>query len=244
MASQDRWSEIPWRRLTAEGLAIVTGILLAFGIDAWWADQQDKAEERVALKALREEFADNIDTLRKAQEIHENLAETGDHLNQLLLNAALNETIQVADSLLYVLIVYRTPDVATGSLNTLLASGKIGIIRDRAVQQALAGWPAVVEEAVEEEELVRDYVIKQLIPGLAGHADLTGVMAARTRSGLVTGKAFDLTGKRYSVQVNATTRALIGQRAFLGRLVISASNGRLNEAERILDLIDSALGRN
>ncbi len=233
--------KVPWLRVFVEGAVIVGSILLAFGIDAWWEERQERKEERVALEALRQEFVNNIEVLRDTQRIHVDLAETADRLNELLLNAALGETIQVADSLLYVLIVYRTPDVAMGTLNTLLASGRIGIIHDRVIQQALAGWPAVVQEAVEEENLIRDYIVEELIPGLAGHADLTGVMAARTTFGLISGNAFDLTGERYAVQVDAESRTLVGQRAFLGRLVISASHARLSEAGRILTLIESGL---
>ena len=31
-----------WRRFVAEAVVIVASILLAFGIDAWWADVQDQ----------------------------------------------------------------------------------------------------------------------------------------------------------------------------------------------------------
>jgi hypothetical protein len=117
----------------------------------------------------------------------------------------------------------------------------MGIIRDREIQQALAAWPAIAEEASEEENLIRDFIVGDVIHGLAGHVDLTGVMLARTEFSLTSGRAFDLSGEEYTVNVNDTSRALIGQRAFLGRLVINASQSRLEEAKRILGMIDLAL---
>ena len=44
---------IPWPRILAEGVAIVVSILLAFGIQAWWEDSQDRAEGMEAAE-LRE----------------------------------------------------------------------------------------------------------------------------------------------------------------------------------------------
>ena len=228
-------------RLLAEGAVIVISILLAFGIDAWWADRQGRAEEQLALEALRQEFIFNIDLLQEAHVIQLDLMQKADRLNRLLLDADDGATINVADSLLYVLVVYRTPDVAMGSLNTLLASGQIGIIRNAEIQRALAGWPARVDGTVEQEVLIRDFMVDALIPGLIGHADLTGVMTARMTHGLTTGNAFELTGREYAVLVDDVSRTLVGQRAFLARLLLPASENRIIEAERILRLIEDQL---
>ncbi len=52
-------SNIAWGRLVAESAAIVVSILLAFTIDAWWADRKDRVEEVRILEALKAEFEDN-----------------------------------------------------------------------------------------------------------------------------------------------------------------------------------------
>jgi hypothetical protein len=40
---------VPWLRIFVEGVVIVTSILLAFGIDAWWDGKQDRQGEREVL---------------------------------------------------------------------------------------------------------------------------------------------------------------------------------------------------
>ena len=45
-------SGIAWKRLIVEGAAIVISILLAFWIDAWWAEQQTINQERAILAPL------------------------------------------------------------------------------------------------------------------------------------------------------------------------------------------------
>jgi hypothetical protein len=52
---------IQWIRLSVEASAIVASILLAFAIDAWWAEQQDRRAENEVLNRLHEEFTLNRD---------------------------------------------------------------------------------------------------------------------------------------------------------------------------------------
>ena len=49
---------IPWNRLVVEAAAIVVSILLAFAIDAWWDDRQQRNEEQTILKALLDDLHD------------------------------------------------------------------------------------------------------------------------------------------------------------------------------------------
>ena len=48
--------QVPWLRLLAEGFAIVVSILLAFGIQAWWEDRQERAVETALLTGLVEDL--------------------------------------------------------------------------------------------------------------------------------------------------------------------------------------------
>ena len=57
MATQRKMNRtIPWLRVAIEGLVIVSSILLAFGIDAWWDERQEHREEQQILQDLQEEF--------------------------------------------------------------------------------------------------------------------------------------------------------------------------------------------
>ena len=56
-------SEIPWNRIGIEAIAIVGSILLAFAIDAWWAERLERADEEVQLDRIRTEFSTNIERI-------------------------------------------------------------------------------------------------------------------------------------------------------------------------------------
>ena len=47
---------IPWITITVEAVAIVLSILMAFAIDAWWAEKKENDVEQVALLALSSDF--------------------------------------------------------------------------------------------------------------------------------------------------------------------------------------------
>ena len=48
-----KFREVPWVRIGVESVTIVASILLAFGIDAWWAARQERQAELLILQQLR-----------------------------------------------------------------------------------------------------------------------------------------------------------------------------------------------
>lgn len=54
---------IPWRRVAAEGLMIVTSILLAFGIDAWWEGRRELSRLVGLERSLDVDFRETLAVL-------------------------------------------------------------------------------------------------------------------------------------------------------------------------------------
>ena len=50
--------QVPWLRVFVEGVVIVGSILMACGIEAWWAESKERAEEQNLLTALHSELTD------------------------------------------------------------------------------------------------------------------------------------------------------------------------------------------
>ena len=51
--------DIPWIRIAAEATAVLVSILLAYAIDAWWAERLERIAGREELSRLYDEFASN-----------------------------------------------------------------------------------------------------------------------------------------------------------------------------------------
>lgn len=230
-----------WRRFVAEGVVIVASILLAFGIDAWWADVQDRKEEGLILRALDTEFRENMAEFQAVHGVHARYAQELEELVGLVVSQPDGSVLQVGDSQLRPLISFRTADPATGTLSTLLASGRIDLIRDEELQQALAGWPAVVEDVAEDERLVRDFVHGQFVTGIVSELDVGRLLVnwSQLGAGGATTRVSDV--GQLSLRVSPNSRAMIGERYHLAQLVVSQSSDRLEAGDAILSMIDRAI---
>lgn len=229
-----------WRRTVAEGVVIVASILLAFGIDAWWADVQERKEEEVVLRALETEFRENLAELRAVHDVQARYAQELGELVSLVVSQPEGSSLQVEDSELRPLISFRTADPATGTLSTLLASGRIDLIQSEELQQALAGWPAVVEDVAEDERLVRDFVHGQLVTGIVEDLDVGRLLVNWSQLGAAGATVRGGEGGKLALRVSSTSRALIGERYHLARLLLSQSSDRLEAGDAVLSMIEQA----
>ena len=230
-----------WMRFMMESIVIVGSILFAFGIDAWWQEHLERDEELVALSALREEFASNLTRFRAAHDIHASAAEDVNGLLRKINSLPQDCWIEVTDTTLVSLTTFLTREAASGTLNTLLAGGKIDLIQNSELQQVLAEWPSVLEDAEEDEVTVRNFVVNRLIPGLAGYTDLSTFLARRNSQPLATGEAFEPGKTTQQLQVNSETRTIISERHFLSQLQLRSSERRVDVAESTLELLENQL---
>jgi|GEM_PF-3287463 len=76
--------DVPWKRLTAEGMAIIVSILLAFGIDAWWEDRQQQHDETVLLQAILDDLTEKRSRLAYDRRYNQAILESA----RTLVNAA------------------------------------------------------------------------------------------------------------------------------------------------------------
>jgi hypothetical protein len=133
-----------WRNALRDILLIVTSILIAFMLDAWWSNTQDRRNLRRHLAALEYEFADVSRTLRSNRvSITSATAATRSILQEM--GSAKPQSF--ADSL--AALINKSYDVSVvasqgGALSTILNSGDIRLVRDDSLAYLLAQWPVNV----------------------------------------------------------------------------------------------------
>ena len=156
-------NRIQWRRTAAEGAAIVVSILLAFAIDAWWEERQDRQEEQRILLGLQLEFA----------AIEEQLA---DHRNQLLhdldslralidvIEGRAEVTPEILDNALLDMMRPLTSDIANGTLHALLGSGQLELLSNRNLRQNLVDWESVMGEVWDDQHAHAKIIYEVHVP--------------------------------------------------------------------------------
>lgn len=155
-----------WGILFLEMALIVLSILIAFALDAWWDERVQQKEERSQLESLRDEL---ITSRTSLDGIIQSVLEQGENVDKLvgLLKNAESDPVIVPNALLGSVVSWRTSDVSISTLESLRASGNIGVITNPELRKALVGFPAVVHDVQEDEEIGRDFVEYVLSPALA-----------------------------------------------------------------------------
>ncbi len=132
----------------AEFGLIVVGVLVALLAESWWSEREDREAERQILVDAVAEFRENleildadiaknsvvIDTLLEIENMSDTrlLALTDDEASELF---AIEKQIDAAF------------DPAMGSIDALVRSGDIRLIRDRTLRHHLARWSALLTRA-------------------------------------------------------------------------------------------------
>jgi len=134
--------EIPWKRISVEAAAVVVSILLAFSIDAWWEDLQDRKEESELLTDLINEFEANRDRLMEVTESHRIRSE---RLRILIEDTDAESSTLTADDLDTLADQVLTNPIFTaerGVMERALSGNGLSSIEDSHLRASLAGfWP-------------------------------------------------------------------------------------------------------
>jgi hypothetical protein len=235
-----RANDIAWRRFLIEAGVIVASILLAFGIDAWWENRQTYQWQLTQLSELRNEFAENQAQLSSMAKSHDAIASYAQAIAEKGRLKGVGETLALKGNELSALITWRTSDIATGSLETLLASGRLNDIQNGDIRRALAAWPTRVSDAQEDENLARDFVESTVVPGLLGDGVLVPAYRGRPYPGRQPRAGFD--EQTHTIKVTTELIELATIRSVHSLMAGGSIRDLELEARRILDLLDAELG--
>lgn len=179
-------SRIPWPRIFAEAVAIVVSILLAFGIQAWWAFRQDRAAEREIIGRLITDV--QADTLGIDQGLGA-IAEKEARLSRV--DSVLREPGaspkdpvgflgDVAGAAVYGWNQYVPRSV---TFDELLGSGEFALIRDSGLREELSNYYHEQDGAqnrIDERETEFPAVSYELVPRSSEFEVASGLSLAET----------------------------------------------------------------
>lgn len=164
-------------RIVGELVLITTSILLAFSLEAWWAERSSQREFTEVIEAVRVEFAGARDELDRARTVHAGTAETLTAALELMGPGASEAH---GDSLLalWPKIRFTSTDPPQGVLVNALARGDVAALDAGQLRAALSSWPSKLEDYLATEEMYEDaldhvrMVASRLSPIPAGSGDI------------------------------------------------------------------------
>lgn len=154
MNQRARWGDP--RALLVESLVVISSILIAFALDAWWEQQGEEAREQAVLEGVLEDLRANqrqrearIDLGRRSLAARTTLVEA-------LESGPRDGRVVVADTVAAAALIFPTCDPLTSALDGLLASDGFAGLTDIEVQRRLAEWRQMYDEIHEDQELMLD----------------------------------------------------------------------------------------
>lgn len=151
-------------RLFVEGIVIVLSILLAFAIDAWWDERQERIEEADILLGLQHEFVGNREELQRRITLHSEIMLA---IKELLVASRQGywdlENLTV-DEAIGRLVSPPTSDLGSGVLDAMINAGRIEVLSNRDLQVKLAAWNSVFDEVHDDEVMNRAIVFELIVP--------------------------------------------------------------------------------
>lgn len=225
-------------RYAGEFAIIVASILVAFGLDAWWESRLQVEETAAQLATLHDEFTANREDLAVLRNRLEGLRVAVVSLlprispgAELLPLDKLNEMMDRSFRLSVI-------ELGTGSVQALLASGRLAMIPDPELQALLAAWPAQTAKLARQSRLLeenREEIIEYLhdkVPTLE-IAQNTGQMKRYPRS--------DFTVNSAVVQRDMRLEGMFGNRGMMIEDTDQIVIGLMERSERIIERIDALL---
>jgi hypothetical protein len=237
--------DIPWIRIAAEATAVLVSILLAFAIDAWWAERLERIAEREELSRLYDEFASNrerIDNRVSSGGMMHRPREAALRLSELLDTAIKSgsETILVPDVAIAVLIGTATFEADSPVLDSLIRSGRIEIIENRAVVNAIAVWERSLRNTAEQQQATRRFVVDQLLPVFAANNNIQHVLLNQLAGMQVA--PLDPNGVT-EIRVDPFLVNLVAQRYFWAALVLRSLTATRDSADHVMSVISKSSDR-
>ncbi len=170
--------KLPWKRLIVEAAAIVGSILLAFAIDAWWDERQERQEERQYLVTLKRDFEQTRNSLEESLQVNRQASESVLELLEIVQEP--KNSVAETELVRHLFDVFRAhyPTAVFGTFHDMVNSGDLRLIQSGELRLNLAQFESdwtgfennTLKEVFEQWNLIQ-------VPFLISHLDVTSVYA-------------------------------------------------------------------
>jgi hypothetical protein len=163
--TQELFSRRAIAKLALEGAVVVASILVAFALDAWWADRQLEQETAEDLAIVQFELAENIRLVQVTMDIMNGVVEANKTLISKLMVQSDSAMVEIEDTILFIGIFFNpTLDPSLGGTDAWIAAGRLGALDSPMLRQRLASVRGKVEDVVEEQRIAREIAVHQIYP--------------------------------------------------------------------------------
>ncbi len=233
-------NSIPWKRIAAEGATIVISIILAFAIDAWWDERQERQNEIEILERLQNELAVNIERIDRVTANRTRKLEYAVALFDQIEKAQSQgiETIEVPTMVLMHLADSSTFEADIPVLEGIIRSARLEIIENENILTAIARWESGLRNYTEVALRERQNTDNRFIPSLFDRGDTAHVLMRIGDAGAL--KADFDPEDVTTIRIDNQFKALVAERTENARRSTSILGEARKAAAEARDAIETA----
>ena len=229
---------MPWKRLAAEGAAIVISILLAFWIDAWWQNKQALKEAHALITGLHADFQASQLHVEEWRAGNERMLHATTEFLQALRATAIGDELTVQHEWLVAAVGAPTYSPTDTALRTAVATGQIELIEDQALRNALAIWRQQLDDTQEDEILIRGIVADHLVPTLARQVRLGGPFEFDALIDWFLGRQSAEFEGEYRIRATSELEGVLAERVYYSTFVVEGLGDIYQTQAEILRLLE------
>ena len=155
------------RWFAAEFLVVVSGVLVALALNAWWGARADRGQEQAYLRQLAADLAATEAQIAEADSV----SRPFDRAGTQLLRAAFAEQRPPRDSLLtwYLTAINYAPppQPILGTATALVETGDLNLIRDDSLRSAITSYAETSRVLADEQRQFVGYFLEAITPMFA-----------------------------------------------------------------------------
>lgn len=230
---------IPWLRVSVEGVVIVASILLAFGIDAWWARIESHRNALAELGTVFEEVHEARTQLQDLVRWRERERSAALAVQTRLEGVSPDNPIALPDTLFALSFgMQLVTDAPTRATDAFITSGHIDEVEDFELRQALLSWTSSLTD-LRDDEVRFGAVQNQLMEDFYDRMFMTGTMSFMVPIFLA-GPLAPVASPGDEVLAEYPTRArnFLAQWAGTLQLLSRESSALLDQADELIGLIE------
>jgi hypothetical protein len=162
-----------WTRFIYEALVIISSILIAFAIDAWWSNKSDQIQRKSLLLSLNEDFENSMKQLNELKYNHYKIER---NLEKLIIWSDIDilpkDYTITFDSILGSIFWRQVYDPPMGTVESIISSSRFDLIENQKLLSELTKWKALIENLNQIESSKVEHFYNFLYPYLSSKVSL------------------------------------------------------------------------
>ncbi|MBO0340601.1 DUF6090 family protein [Flagellimonas profundi] len=153
-----------------EIILVVIGILIALQINNWNEYRKDRIREQAILKNLQIDFQTNIKNVNDASSNFMVAYEASANLLEIIMADDIINGSEIEQLIDNIINKTKSLDIITGSIDEMLNTGSINLIKDDNLRKQLLNWSYYQSDTEDDIVIYRDYLFDFFVPSLTNKA--------------------------------------------------------------------------